>query len=114
MGSHSCHLGTSLGEQINKNGLQIGHYCDGYMVIWEGVLVIVQLRNVSRFTKASGSLGMLDVGDNTKPRRLNMPRAASQGALASGRAEISVLEWEVGVCRAPLGTSNDDHYVLCT
>lgn len=97
-------LGASLGEQIIENELQLGQNEQGYMAIQKGILVIVQLRNVSRFTKASGSLGMLDVADNTKPRRLNMPRAASQGALASGRTERD-LGARVGGRSLPSSTS---------
>lgn len=88
-----CSLGTSLGEQIVKNGLQLEQQSEGYMGSWKGILMIVHLRDESRVTKASGPFDMFDVADNTKPRRLIMPRATSQGVLASGRADISVVEW---------------------
>lgn len=81
-----CSLGASLGEQTIKKEHQLGEPCEGYMGRWKDILVIVRLRDVLRFTKASRPLEMFDVADNTKPRRLNMPRAANQGGLRFGPA----------------------------
>lgn len=30
-----CSLGASLGEQVIKNGLQLGQRCEGYMNSWD-------------------------------------------------------------------------------
>lgn len=57
---------------------QFEQQSEGYMNSWKGTLIIIYLGNVSSFTKASRPLEMFDVADNTKPRRLIMPRATSR------------------------------------
>lgn len=54
---------------------------------------------------------ILDMADNTKPKRQMMPRATSQGDPRFGPARLPksvLLERVRGICRAPLSTSSDD------